>query len=532
MPGFINRPVRLRSLLVWAALLGICLPLAGQISITRYDYLNKRAKKETNEEETFQIFLAITDIKGDKGQAFDKSKGNTFDFGGAEKGLVDITIDFPQQSDYRLILRKDCLTATSNLSLYGPHSLKGRDEKFSTEKKIQYLATANGTYEIKVNYYILHKDLDPAELDCAKGANSITFTGEIKGIMTKSEAEEAAVKPPPVPCDEVIAANRDNCNLLLEMIRTNSACIFEARDALFAHKQELYKQCFDGKSLTACDAFLNCDPKDSRIGAVRNRAKELEELGDKGQETPDIVQWRKIEKSPDFKSFQDFYYQYPKSRYHTRALDSLSKYYPWTLTLVEKQGNRRIYAIDSIQYVKNLRWKDVSSLEGLVIDAANLPLDGKVEVSSRELGDYLIYFRDAFGRQDSISFSTQLKGTLKPGKDKYTVYFEGGTPPYQIELVDMGQNKTVKSYPSVKTDSFAIAMADVKALDLTHLKVWIKDASDIRVSAEGDILLVDPINFQRIAAFALIILLCLLVLYLLVSFIRRRRRKSIQFQEA
>ena len=532
MSGIIQRPVHFRKALLWALLLGLCLPLTGQINITRYDYLNKKGKKETNQDKDFPIFLAVTDINGNNGQTFQKSKGNVFDFGGSEKGLVDITINFPQSDDYQLILRKKCLRSSDNLSLSGPYSLKGKDNEFSAEQKIQYHALKNGEFEIKVNYYILHKDLDPLLFTCEDAPNSITFTGEIKGIATKEEAVVEEVKAPPVVCADVIANNRDNCERLTEMIRTNSACSFEAVQALRTHKEALYKQCFDGKSAVACEAFLACDSKDSRVGAVTNRLKELAASGVPEEESPDRNQWKSIEKSADYKNFLDFYYQNPKSAYRARALDSLSKYYPWTFSLVEKQGDRRIYRIDSVKFVKSLRWKDVSILPGLGIDASNLLLDGTVAVSARELGDYKLYFQDGYGRRDSIAFSTQLKGILKQDDKKYTVHFEGGTPPYQIELVDIGQNKTVKTYPSVQTDSFVISEADIKSLDLPHLKVWIQDAASIRVSAEGDILSKSPLDFQRIAAFALIVLLTLLVVYLLVIFVRRRRRKAVQFQEA
>lgn len=531
MSGQIRLPAHFRSALLWIVFLGICLPLAGQIPINRYDFLNRRGKKESSNLEPFYIHVNITDLNGNKAQAFDESKGIVLDFDGAEKGLVNITINFPPKEDYKLILRKACLTATPNLVLTGPYSLKGKDQEFSTEQKIQYQAIDNGKFEFKVNYYVLHNDLNPVDFDCDKAKNYITFTGEIKGIA-KEGVKKAEPATPELDCAKVIAENRENCSLLLEMIRTNSACIFEARDALFAYKEELYKKCLDGKSLEACQAFLECDPRDSRAGAVKRKSQEFGNVEDTGKMTEDKARWREIEKAGDYKVFREFYAKFPDSRFRAMALDSLAKYYPWAFSLVEKEGNRRVYRIDSIQFVKNLRWKDVSPLPGLEINAANLPIDGRVEVTFSELGNYLIYFRDGYGRQDSISFSTQLKGTLKPGKKNYMVYFEGGTPPYHVELVDIGQNKTVKSYPSVKTDSFAISMEDVKALDLPHLKVWIQDASRIRVSAEGDILLENPLNLLKIAAYALVVLLSLLVIYLVTSFYRRRNRKNIQIEEA
>ena len=530
MYGFSHRPVSISGILLWALLLGASLPLTGQIPINRYDYLNKRGRKESNTSETFNIYLNITDLNGDKAQAFQQSKGNTFDFGGAEKGLINITIDFPPHDDLQLILRKDCISASSNLTLSGPYTLKGRDQDFSTEQKVHYQVTENGPFEIKINYNVLHKTLNPLEFDCEDGKNYLTLTGEIKGIV-KEQIKQAPPRDT-FNCERVIAENRTNCTLLLEMIRTNSSCIFEARDALFTYKEDLYKKCMDDNSLDDCYSFRDCDARDPRIGKVKQKIKELEGLAGDGKKTEDAKRWEEIEKSTDYKLFLEFYQKYSKGKYNARAFEALQKYYPWTFSLVEKQGNRKVFQIDSIKFVKGLRWKDVSPSEGLVINAANLPVDGKVEVSSSDLGNYLVYFQDAYGRLDSISFSTQLKGTLKPGKDKYMVYFEGGTPPYKVELVDMGQNKTVKSFPVVKNDSFAISLADVEALNLPHLKVWIQDASNIRVSAEGDILLEEPLDLQRIAAFAIVVLLSLFVIYLLVSFFRRRNRRKVQFQEA
>ena len=390
-------------------------------------------------------------------------------------------------------------------------------------------AKGTGTFNIDLGYLIYTED---ASYDNSACNNRILLTGKIEDVP------EVLPDPEPTPPNPdslaLEMAKSEGIAAVQEWITKNSTSDFlpDAVDWLSEEKARLLRTCLacaDTTCLTPCYNFLDYFRSDEKTQDVKDHIEELTRVPPPPPPPidPDREAFLNCLETEDLDCFKSLLEENPDHPYKEQIEEAIERLSPMEYKR-ERTGNSYVYQLN---FVKNPRWKDISADYGMEVDDSRLLSDKELRIKLTESGKYRLFIEDEWGKKDTIELANVFNANFEKVSTGYRLFVEGGSPPYEVRLVNLASNNVEKTYDNIK-DSLLISNEDVATLNGKEYLVWVYDGGGLSKTKAGGF--TTPIRKNTLPTYLTLIaigaIVVLLVIYLIWYFRKRSSQKMIATQ--